>query len=87
MPLWRAGDRLAGTGGSELAERPPRRAYFPELRGYVDCAVYPRRALRAEVEIEGPALIEEQESTAVVLPGHRARVDAEANLVIESRRR
>jgi N-methylhydantoinase A/oxoprolinase/acetone carboxylase beta subunit len=33
--------------------------------------------------VEGPALIEEPESTCVLAPGDRARVDSRYNLVID----
>ncbi|MFP6688414.1 MAG: hypothetical protein VCD31_03700 [Alphaproteobacteria bacterium] len=35
------------------------------------------------MEIAGPALIEERESTCVIGPGERARVDERRNLVAE----
>ncbi|MGE0651128.1 MAG: hydantoinase/oxoprolinase family protein [Alphaproteobacteria bacterium] len=60
-----------------------RSAYFPELGGYVDCAIYDRYSLGGEDEISGPAIIEEPESTIVLLPGDVARISAEGNLVIK----
>jgi N-methylhydantoinase A len=38
-------------------------------------AVYERSALAADQEIAGPAIIEERETTTVILPGWAARVD------------
>jgi N-methylhydantoinase A len=39
-----------------------------------------RDALRARNRIEGPAIVEEMDSTTMVLPGQTARVDALGNL-------
>ncbi|MCI0844622.1 MAG: hydantoinase/oxoprolinase family protein [Chloroflexi bacterium] len=60
-----------------------RKAYFKDSGGFVDCAVYDRYRLRAGHRIEGPAIIEEQESTAVVGPNDAAEVDGFLNLVID----
>jgi N-methylhydantoinase A len=64
------------------ALRSSRKAYFPEKGGFVDCAVYDRYALARGEVISGPAIIEERESTVVVLPGESASVSDHGNLVI-----
>ncbi|MBM3489317.1 MAG: hydantoinase/oxoprolinase family protein [Alphaproteobacteria bacterium] len=64
-------------------EKGRRQAYFPEAGGYVATPVYDRYALRPEVTIGGPALIEENESTCVVGVGDQVTVDAAGNLVTE----
>ncbi len=46
-------------------------------------AVYLRQNLSPEDEIHGPALVEQDDSTTLILPGMRARVDAFQNLVID----
>lgn len=61
---------------------PPRPAYFPELGGFVSCSVYLRDALDPGMRIEGPALVEERESTTVVLPDSHLEVDSGYNLCI-----
>jgi N-methylhydantoinase A len=38
-------------------------------------AVYARAGLAADQEIAGPAIIEERETTTVILPGWSARID------------
>jgi N-methylhydantoinase A len=68
-----------GAGG--LKER--RRAYFPETGGWVDCPVYDRDALAAGMQLAGPAIVEERESTSVLPPATVAAVDEYANLVVE----
>lgn len=62
--------------------RRARQAYFPDSGGYVDCAVYDRYALAPGDVVDGPALVEEAESTCVLAPGDRALVDSHLNLVI-----
>ena len=60
-----------------------RSAYFPEGDSYVDCPVYNRYLLPTGTRLDGPALIEERESTAVIGPGDGITVDPYANLVAE----
>jgi N-methylhydantoinase A len=52
-----------------------RRAWFAEAAGWVDTPVYDRYALTPGAVFEGPAIVEERESTAVIGPGARCRVD------------
>ena len=51
--------------------------------GYVSCAVYDRYALREGAVINGPAVVEERESTTVIGPDCRAQVDQYLNLIID----
>jgi N-methylhydantoinase A len=60
-----------------------RRAWFAEAGAYVDTPVYDRYALAPGIEFTGPAIVEERESTAVIGPGGRCRVDERLTLVIE----
>jgi N-methylhydantoinase A len=79
------------TGGSEpgrdLSEaraiKGVRQAYVAETGGFVETPVYDRYALGAGAEFGGPAIVEERESTVVVGPGARCRVDAGLTLVVE----
>jgi N-methylhydantoinase A/oxoprolinase/acetone carboxylase beta subunit len=59
-----------------------RRAYFPETGGWIDCPVYDRYSLAAGMQIPGPAIVEERESTSVLPPATVAIVDEYANLVV-----
>ncbi|MCA1553366.1 MAG: methylhydantoinase, partial [Chloroflexi bacterium] len=72
----------AGRGGVT----PPvhRRAYFGQAYGFMDVAVYNRYALAAGDIVQGPAIVEERESTAIFYPGMTGRVDAHGNLVIDT---
>ena len=72
----------AGTGAAGGPRSERRRAYFPETHGYVDCPVFDRYALAAGMQIAGPAIVEERESTSVLPPGALATVDEYANLIV-----
>jgi N-methylhydantoinase A len=50
--------------------------------------VYSRDLLRANHRLEGPAIVEQLDSTTVILPGQKAEIDAQGNILIaiESRR-
>ncbi|MDE0188392.1 MAG: hydantoinase/oxoprolinase family protein, partial [bacterium] len=73
------GDPSPSDRGALKGVRP---AYFPECSEYRDTPVYDRYLLRPGDEMTGPAIIEERESTAVVGPGARIRVDSQLNLVV-----
>ena len=79
-PALRRLDRSDGNAGEALTGR--RDVYFEETDGRTDCPIYDRYALSAGVEVPGPAIIEERDSTAVVHPGYAARVDVYGNLLI-----
>ena len=68
-------------GGAEAALKGERPAYFPSLGGFAPTPVYDRRRLGAGASLAGPAIVEERESTAVIGPGGRVRVDGRLNLV------
>jgi N-methylhydantoinase A len=59
-----------------------RRAYFPEVPGYLECPVYDRQALPAGLTLTGPAIVEERESTTVLPPGVEVVVDEYASLLV-----
>jgi N-methylhydantoinase A len=64
------------------AHRGTREVLFEGL-GSVSCAVYDRYALAPGATFEGPALVEERESTCCIGPDARVSVDQFLNLVIE----
>jgi N-methylhydantoinase A len=71
--------------GDALVER--RMAYFDECSGFVEVPVYARDRLAAATpRIQGPALIEEAESTAVIGPSASAVTDPYGNLIMSLRR-
>jgi N-methylhydantoinase A len=75
------------TGFAEATDesRPParRNAYFPETDGYTQIPVLDRTGMRTGEAIDGPALIEEADSTTIVLPGDRAAISPRGHLVID----
>ncbi len=73
----------AATSPVAVAVKGRRRAYFPETGGWIDCPIYDRYNLAAGLQIAGPAIVEERESTSVLPPGTVATVDEYANLVVD----
>lgn len=69
-----------GAGDSRKGTRP---VFFPERGGFVDCPVHDRYRLTRGVTLVGPAVVEERETTVVLLPGDRAAVDGHGNLIVD----
>ena len=59
-----------------------RPAYFHEAGGYVDTPVYDHYRFAVDAVIEGPAVIEQRESTVVFGPDASACKDACGNLIL-----
>jgi N-methylhydantoinase A len=68
--------------GAEEAIKGQRPVYFPEAGGYTPTPVYDRYRLAPGATFQGPAVVEEEESTAVVVPRASCSIDAHWNLVI-----
>ncbi|MNN50231.1 hypothetical protein D3C81_1648050 [compost metagenome] len=49
------------------------------------CPLYDREKLGPGHAIDGPAIVNQMDSTTLVLPGQIARVDSYLNLIIEER--
>jgi N-methylhydantoinase A len=81
-PEVRLPEHRPGTRDVAEARKPDRPVYFPETRGYSRCPVYDRKRLPVGARVEGPAVVEEPESTTVLPPGTAAEVDAWANLIV-----
>ncbi|HEY7677638.1 MAG TPA: hydantoinase/oxoprolinase family protein [Candidatus Methylomirabilis sp.] len=60
-----------------------RDVYSREHGGWAPFAVYDRAGLRPGNVVGAPAIVEQPDSTTVIPPAHRARVDAHLNLIIE----
>jgi len=73
--------------GQARAPDTPRRsgsrlAWFPEAGGYVETQIIDRQALANGATITGPAIIEDPDSTTVLLPGDLARLSGPKHLII-----
>src|SRR2546421_8375992 len=79
----RAGPLKDGQPVAQTARKGSRKAYFPELGGYHDTAVYNRYGLLPATSFSGPAIVEERESTVIVGPDCRFRIDEQRNLIVE----
>ena len=69
-------------GDAAVARKGERPAYFASPGGFVSTPVYDRYRLGPGSTMTGPAIIEERESTAVIGPGGRVRVDEGLNIVV-----
>jgi N-methylhydantoinase A len=69
------------TGNGEAEVRRP--VYFRGAGGWLDTAVYVRDHLAAGRVVDGPAIIREWSSTAILPPGWTARTDDLGNLLLE----
>ena len=67
--------KLATRGRAADAVKGERKAWSGVSRGFVPHAVYDRYRLAPGAQIEGPAIFEEREATAIAGEGARARVD------------
>jgi N-methylhydantoinase A len=68
---------------AQTARKGSRKAYFPELGGYHAVPVYDRYSLLPGTSSAGPAIVEERESTVIVGPDCRFRIDEQRNLLVE----
>ncbi len=77
--------REASDADASTAVKAHRPAYFAELGGFVPTPVYDRFRLAAGMTLEGPAIVEQTDSTAVIGPHTDVRVDAYLNLIVTLR--
>jgi N-methylhydantoinase A len=69
--------------GKAPARPARRRVHFPGA-GWRACPCLDRERLGVGGVVTGPAIVEQLDTTTVVPPGHRARVDRVGNLVIQA---
>lgn len=82
-PQVRFEELTRGTGKVTGALKGHRPVYFPETKGFTNCPVYDRYALRTGDVVDGPAVVEERESTVVLLPDSRGTVDRVGNIIVD----
>lgn len=76
----------AETGGTlEEALKEYREVYFEETSGFIRTPVYHRSKISAHTEIDGPAIVEQLDSTIVIPPGVHAKVDEYRNIIMSFR--
>ena len=75
--------RFGANGAGSPAPR-GRRKVFDEAEGWLEAPVYERTELPAGFEIPGPAIVEQLDSTTLLVPGAHARVDERFNLICAS---
>jgi N-methylhydantoinase A/oxoprolinase/acetone carboxylase beta subunit len=78
-------EKLEESSDGKEAIKGTRMAYFSLPGQYVNCPVYDRYELLPGTQIEGPAIIEERESTAIVGPTDQGYIDEWLNLIITLR--
>lgn len=74
-----------GSDGERRAPAKPRvhrDVYFAEAGDYVATPVFDRHALPAGLELPGPAVLEQRDTTTVVVPGQVCRVHPTGHLLI-----
>ena len=72
----------AQSGPASEARKGMRQVYFDAAGGFVATPVYDRGGLGAGHRFDGPAIVEEMDSTTLVLPGYAVEVDRYGNLLI-----
>jgi N-methylhydantoinase A len=73
--------RSASNGAN--ARKGRRAAYFPEYARHVETPVYDRYAVEPGFKLNGPAIVEERESTLIIGARGRATVDENLNVIVE----
>jgi N-methylhydantoinase A len=73
------------TGTADEARIGSRRVHFAEAGGWIESQIYDRERLKRGVAFDGPAIVEQADSTTVVPPGARVEVDGYRNLVMDVR--
>ncbi len=68
--------------GPEATPKGWRQAYFDEYQSYVDTPLYERESLALGQKIQGPAIVEQQDTTTVIYLNQQAEVDDWGNLII-----
>lgn len=73
---------VGDSSDSTSARKNQRKVWFQEAGGYTDAWVYDRFQLAPGMVVEGPAIIEENDSTVVVAPEMTCEVDEYLNLLL-----
>ncbi len=74
--------RLKKTGTLKAARKPARKVWFRD-KGFIKTNIFERSLLPVGSKIDGPAIIEQADTTTVMPPGTHCQVDKYGNLVIK----
>lgn len=85
LPMLKNIPIATGDGNAGAALVGERQLYDVDLKSTFLAKIYDRKALKAGDSIEGPAIIDQYDSTTVLLPDFRARVDQVGMLSIQRR--
>jgi N-methylhydantoinase A len=79
--------RIASAATSSLAEAlvGSRPVYFEGRGGFVETPCYTRSRLAPGMTFEGPAIVDQDDTTTVIFPDFHANVDAAGNLILAPR--
>jgi N-methylhydantoinase A len=75
---------LSASAGEEAMPSQTRPVYFDEVADYTDTPIYDRAQLPTGCSIDGPAIVEQMDTTVLIPPNARAKVDDRLNLVIDA---
>ena len=70
---------LSSPGESMLGQR---QVYFEDTGGFVSCGIYDRAKIAPGSTVDGPAILENIDSTVIIDPGWRARIDDYGNCIM-----
>ncbi|MDP6618534.1 MAG: hydantoinase/oxoprolinase family protein, partial [Nitrospinota bacterium] len=73
--------RIDRKGSLDDARKPSREVWFRDV-GFVESAIFERKKLGVGAAVDGPAIIEQPDTTTVLPPGAHCKVDDYGNLVI-----
>jgi len=79
----RAAPTLSLNGGDLAGARTGHRTVFFKGRGRMSTPCYARNRLAPGMTLEGPAIVDQEDTTTLIVSGFHARVDRALNLVLE----
>ncbi len=63
-----------------------RNIWLPECGGFAECPIYDREMLEPGNVFVGPAIVDQMDTTTIVLPGMTVSVDPYLNLIMEEQK-
>ncbi len=75
-------EKVVGDAGALLQDCEVQDTRFYAVGEWHEAKIYDRAKLHTGLEVPGPAIVSEMDSTTVVLPGYTAKVDTVGNLLI-----